>query len=840
MKLFFAVFLCLNILGAIGRAQAVASPADSARDVIDRISSRHSDHVAIEQIQGENGLDVFEYEAQGGTLMLRGSTGVAICRSFYEYLRSNNLGMASWAGTTITIPPRWPDAARKRVVTPYQHRFYLNVVTYGYTMPYWTWQRWEQELDWMALHGINMPLALVGDEAIGQRVWKKLGLNHSEIDPFYTGPAHLPWQRMGNLAGLDGPLPQSWHDDQLAMQHKILDRMRALGMEPIVPAFAGFVPAALKKHYPDIELHELGWGGFPPTKLLAPDSPLFQKIGKMYVQEWEQDFGKCRYYLSDSFNEMQLPKTGKPVTDQLADYGRSIYQSIRAGDPDAIWVVQGWMFGYQRDIWNPQNVKALLSKVPDDRMLILDEACDYNGVFWKNGMNWSLFNAFDNKPWVYGVIPNMGGKTALTGVLDFYATDSCKALVSEKRGHLVGLGFAPEGIENNEVIYELMSDMAWRTEPIKLDDWIPAYCRNRYGACPEQMEKSWNLFRQSCYGTFTDHPRFGWQTGKFGSGSVNRDPKFFEGVRDFLACSDQLKKSPLYRADAVELSAIALSLKADEWFAVVRQSLDGGGGAVEESFQTHAMDRALELLTATDRLLESHPIDRLQRWLDFARDHGINNVERDGYESDARRIVTVWGPPINDYSARMWSGLIRDFYAPRMRKMFDGIKSGEKFDRKAWEENWVNGHGVSKMDPFADPVAAAVMLVNQASEETIPLAPMPDSIGRWTPGDVSTEYETLEWRITAEQLRTIKGIRFKYTGGKHRLDVQWAAVIADGKEIVRDAHFGYAGVPDSENSYHFKIPDDIHANNDCIIRASVRSAGGTDSRGQVLILQGSG
>ncbi len=29
-------------------------------------------------------------------------------------------------------------------------------------MPYWDWERWEKEIDWMAVHGINMPLALVG------------------------------------------------------------------------------------------------------------------------------------------------------------------------------------------------------------------------------------------------------------------------------------------------------------------------------------------------------------------------------------------------------------------------------------------------------------------------------------------------------------------------------------------------------------------------------------------------------------------------------------------------------------------------------------------------------
>jgi alpha-N-acetylglucosaminidase len=32
-------------------------------------------------------------------------------------------------------------------------------------MAYWDWARWEAELDWMALQGINLPLAFTGAAA---------------------------------------------------------------------------------------------------------------------------------------------------------------------------------------------------------------------------------------------------------------------------------------------------------------------------------------------------------------------------------------------------------------------------------------------------------------------------------------------------------------------------------------------------------------------------------------------------------------------------------------------------------------------------------------------------
>lgn len=53
--------------------------------------------------------------------------------------------------------------------------------------------------------------------------------------------------RMGNMHGWGGPLPMSWIDGQLVLQHKILNRMRQLGMIPVLPGFAGHVPKSITK-----------------------------------------------------------------------------------------------------------------------------------------------------------------------------------------------------------------------------------------------------------------------------------------------------------------------------------------------------------------------------------------------------------------------------------------------------------------------------------------------------------------------------------------------------------------------------------------------------------------
>ena len=103
----------------------------------------------------------------------------------------------------------------------------------------------------MALNGINLPLAFNGQEEIWRRVWTKLGLGEKDLDEHFAGPAFLPWGRMGNLRGWGGPLTRSWHKMQVNLQHKILARMRNLGMMPILPAFAGQVPNGYVKLNPN-------------------------------------------------------------------------------------------------------------------------------------------------------------------------------------------------------------------------------------------------------------------------------------------------------------------------------------------------------------------------------------------------------------------------------------------------------------------------------------------------------------------------------------------------------------------------------------------------------------
>ncbi len=819
--------ILLSLLLAGSCIAATEQEQEAARGVIERFAGQDfAARVTLGSCEPQNDCPAYAWKVADNTLKLQGSNGVALCKAFYDFSTSQSAGIASWSGNRFVAPSPLPEGARAHASSPVKHHQYFNVVTFGYTTAYWDWARWVKEIDWMALHGIDMPLALVAQEAISARVFRRLGLSDEEIAAWFTGPAHLPWMRMGNISAHDGPLPPEWHEEQVKLQHLILKRMRELGMTPVCPGFCGFVPAAIKRLKPRTKLTQTSWGGRFHNWMLAPDDPLFSHISQLFIEEWEKEFGKCSHYLIDSFNEMEIPFPPHGTAERyemLARYGEKVYGALAAASPGATWVMQGWMFGYQRDIWDERTLAALLSRVPNDKMLLLDMAVDYNRHFWKNGTNYELHKGFHGKQWLYSVIPNMGGKTGLTGMLEFYANGHLHALGYPERGKLLGMGMAPEGIENNEVIYELVTNAGWRDHHITLEEWLEQYNRCRYGSsCPELMQY-WKLMLESVYGSFTDHPRYGWQRrpGSGTKGSIYTSEEFYAAVDAFASCAEAYRENPLYRADLAELAVFSVGGRVEELMAAAEKATREGKTAEAEQ-----LDRDIEqLMLGMDRLLTSHPTHRLERWLDFARRHGSTPALKDYYEGNARRLVTIWGPPVDDYAAKVWSGLIRDYYLPRWQQ----YRKHGRASLPEWEKNWVEQQrGLSPCAPCADPVTAAQELLAQAHAALARISQPegPAALAHWTADSLGADWQDWEFQVSAGELKQATGLQLLAGEGSAGIEVESIRVIMDGREVLKLDTPG-AG---TRISYTFSIPAQAQGNNECRLIIRARNTGSSSGR----------
>ncbi|KAL5544366.1 hypothetical protein UlMin_008150, partial [Ulmus minor] len=350
----------------------------AARGVLRRLLPSHSSSFEFQIVSKEQcgGSSCFiienhpSFHKRGNPeILIAGVTGVEILSGLHWYFKNWCRLHISWDKTggaqLFSVPkagllPRVEESGIL-VQRPIPWSYYQNAVTSSYTFAWWDWKRWEKEIDWMALQGINLPLAFTGQEAIWQKVFQRFNLSQSDLDDFFGGPAFLAWSRMGNLHGWGGPLPQSWLDQQLVLQKKILTRMHELGMTPVLPAFSGNVPAALKFRYPLAKITRLGnWftvesdARWCCTYLLDATDPLFIEIGRAFIKQQLKEYGKTSHiYNCDTFDE-NTPPDDDP--EYISSLGTAIFRGMQSGDDNAVWLMQGWLFSYD-PFWRPPQMK---------------------------------------------------------------------------------------------------------------------------------------------------------------------------------------------------------------------------------------------------------------------------------------------------------------------------------------------------------------------------------------------------------------------------------------------------------------------------------------------------
>ena len=671
-------------------------------ELIKRVVPRYASSFIVEDISAENEKDVFEVETRGKNIVLRGNNGTSIACALYHYLTEYCHCQITWNGTNLQLPASLPVVKEKvHKVTPYTYRYYLNYCTFNYSMSWWDWERWQKEIDWMALHGINMPLAITGEEYTWYEVYKEMGFTDDELKNFFSGPAYFGWFWMGNLDAWGGPLPLSWMKSHKTLQEKILQRERELGMKPVLPAFTGHVPSAFKKKYPNAKLKATNWtNGFADTYILDSEDPLFAAIGKRFLQKQTTLFGTDHLYSADTFNENEPPSDDPAFLSALS---ARIYEGMKQADTAATWVMQGWLFYSDRKFWKAPQIEALLKAVPDNKMILLDLAAEIEPV-------WKRTDAFYGKPWIWNMLHNFGGNVNLFGRMDGVAGGPAQALNDQSSGKLWGIGLTMEAIEQNPVMYELMTQHTWQTTPVDLNAWIPQYVLNRYRTNNKDLVNAWQILRQTVYnGALIRDGAESIITGRptFDSTTVWTRTKLNYAPNDLLPAWDLFIQTDAkgvntdgFQYDVVDVTRQVLANYAaplqKKWVTAFNQKDSVAFNKYSKAF--------LQLISDMDQLLATRKDFMLGPWLSSARSNGTTPAEKALYEQNARDLITLWGDansPLHEYSNRQWSGLLNDFYKPRWQQFFtllqQSLRTGSTPDLKQFEENirkwewkWVN------------------------------------------------------------------------------------------------------------------------------------------------------
>ena len=722
MKYFFLsliLFLGLSIA-------AQSNDITAAKALAQRVVPAYSGRIVFEKMTDASGKDFFEIGSLNGKLFIKGNSANVMAVGLNYYLHNYCHADVSWyKNDVLLLPATMPVVSKKiRLEARCSERFFLNYCTFGYTMPWWQWNDWECFIDWMALNGINMPLAITGQEAIWEKVWKKFGLTDDQIRNYFTGPAFLPWHRMSNIDHWDGPLPQSWIKNQLELQKKIVKRERELGMKPVLPAFAGHVPEVLKTKYPHAKITSLGnWSGFSSkydSYFLDPFDSLFKPIQKAFLEEQTKAFGTNHIYGTDPFNEV-TPPSWEP--HYLADVSKIIYSSMAETDPNAEWLQMGWIFYNQRNNWTNERIKAYLNAVPQGKMTMLDYYCDNTEV-------WKLTDSFFGQPYIWCYLGNFGGNTMMSGDLKQVEKRMENTFVNGGN-NMKGVGSTTEGFGVNPVMYEYVFEKAWSAGPVDVDQWVSNWSAGRYGKENDTVSKAWNILLNTVYSgaaglgraTLTNA-----RPGLTGHNSWTTDPTINYDNKDLLKAWELLtepkgKAPSVYYYDVVDVGRQVLG----NYFSVLRDRFT-------ENYEKKDMDglqkngaAMLALLNDMDKLLSTNQNFLLGDWIESARKMGINEKEKNYYEQDARKIITVWGEPgrhLTDYANRSLAGLTKTYYRQRWKMFIDDVKSSLKINTSfndsafaikltAFEDKWTKGREHYSSKPTGDCMAISRMLLKK-------------------------------------------------------------------------------------------------------------------------------
>lgn len=726
--------LIFLLLSATSPADA-QHPVAAAYGLLERWMPDHRNRFCFEMMESDG--DGFEITSRDSCIVIKGNNGVSMASGLHWYLKHVAGCQVSSDTRELVLPAVLPDVKDTiRVATPFQYRYLFNYCTYGYTMPWWNWERWERMIDYMAMNGINMPLAIIGQEVVWKAVLQDAGMPDDEIAAFFTGPAHLPWGWMGNIDGVGGPLPESWFQKRKALQQQILQRMRDFGMKPVLQGFTGHVPETLKKYYPTARISQIhDWAGIKGTWFLDASDSLFTKLAASFIRKQTEIFGTDHLYDADCFIEVDPPSGD---TAYLRRLGSQVYAAMQQADPEAVWVMQGWFFFFRKEFWTPERGRAFLRGVPENKLIALD-------LYGEKHPVWNETEAFYGQPWIWNVICNEDQKVNMSGNLQAIQQNFSAAFTQEGGNKLAGIGIIPEGLGYNQPVWDFVLEKVWNQKNVDLRSWIRHYATLRYGSPDTLASGAWQLLLESVYArtrTFwspllttprlrifkegskadirhlqaeyniTEADPFGWDFDV---------PKLALAADKLLQCAPTLQSVETYRFDMANVWRELLH-------SLTHRILHKMSAAWQQKnipqFDVAATS-LLKLLDDMDAVTGTHEDFLLGKWLHDAASWGNTPEERRYYEWNARTIVTIWQPwkngGLRDYAGKQWNGLLKGYYKPRWALLIShlhrSLQNGPAFDPEAFDKevreldyNWTHAQNSYPHSPQGNIVEIATRL----------------------------------------------------------------------------------------------------------------------------------
>ncbi len=829
-------------------APAVVSPTAAADGVVERMTPTAKGSVFFKLTPSKGEKITISAHAKG--IQVEASDVRRLIAGYGWYLKNIANVHFSWNGNRLDLPKTLP--APKTPVTiesPWKTVFAYNYCTLSYTAAFWGWERWQHELDYLALSGFTHALVTAGLEKVWQDFLTKRGYPKEKIAEFIPNPAFAAWWNMGNLEGHGGPLSQSQIDKFAKLGRRIVSRMEQLGMTPVLQGYVGFIPADFEKSVKVDGLKVVpqgDWVGFKRPWVVDPTCDAFAGLAADWYKSLHHVYGiKGKMFGGDLFHE-----GGNSGGINVTAAAKAVQAAMQKGSPGSTWAIQSWHV-------NP--TQQLLNGVDPKHSMVLHLTKDQaNG-----GSNQRTYgNAAGNIPFVWCELANFGGNTGMYGGLPLLSRLGSDLKAYDDKG-LIGMGTLSEGLETNPLHYDLFCDRLWTREDIELGLWLKKYALQRYGAAPKDVLDALDVLSKSIYAPEREQEgctesiicgRPDWGIRKASTwSSSNRYYKLADVVKaarlyqQAANAHPELLKTETFHYDFVDVVRQTLADAAIFQLQRAKQAFDNRDAAAYKK----EVAAFMSLIKDMDEILATDEQFLLGTWQKKALAMGGTKEEKAKMDRACKLLISTWiatAPQgLNDYSNRQWAGFVKDFYLPRWQKFFEGqleVLEGKKdpgtarreFMEKTCKDElaFCDNGKIYPVKGQGDALAIANRILDSRKDMLNRLC-VDENNSSGLPWDLH-QGNTFTFEVT-DRVDTAGTytVTLQWKSGDSALRVKSVKLYQGEKEVASDVHVGQTGWKNENNTYRLELKQ-YRTNLDAYtLKVEAEGVSSKNSQGEMLI-----
>lgn len=611
-----------------------------------RNTPKIADVFVFEHSENSDGCDSYEISTREKNIVISANSKIAMAMGYYRYLKEYCNVLVPGGDYDISFVKSAPLPSKKIVYSvPQKLRLAFTYERYSTEIDGWGFDRWEKELDFLAMHGVNAPLILTGSDGVLYKTLMEFRFKKEVALEFIAGSGYFYHQLKGNLFGFLPIYSVDYLDKKIEVGRKATERAKELGMSPIHQGYISAVPFSFRRNYTKTDLIKRKvWNQFPPAMTIEPtDSVHIEVFQKAYLEKQKELLGEVHNYLFDPLLDVDFKGYNSFIEKSISMYANF----LKGFDPDGVWFVHS------------QALHAYPDRIND--MVIIDETGDEA----------DSSNGFGGNDFVVGYRGNLNGRTVICGNMQALSENPFLT-IKEKYSNAVGTGLFFDSDYCNTAFYNLASEMLTCDTRMDLKSYFESYSKRRYGTqdfadflldlqnlCYNNNSVM-NLASAVCARPCTELEH----TAPFDTFDLPYDNNVLLDLVKKVVASGT-KMNDLFRKDIQDVMRQVLS---NVLYPIYLQAVNCFKNKAIEPFEK-TTNAFIEIMTDIDRLLKTVPESNLYNHIQTARQLGDTKEISQNLEVNFMMYHTTFGPLKNsvifDTYWREWGGMVKDLYLKR-------------------------------------------------------------------------------------------------------------------------------------------------------------------------------